>query len=95
MTDDQTLPIPGSVEAKRKRLRFRAWHRGTREMDLILGHFADAHVPTMTEAELIDFEALIGLPDDTVFKWITKREDVPHFYDTTVMARLQKLDYVA
>ena len=42
-----------------RRLKFRAWHRGMREMDIILGKFADAHLPTLTEAELGEFERLM------------------------------------
>lgn len=80
---------------RRKQLRYRAWHRGTKEMDLILGHFADTHLDSLDEKELSDFEALIGLPDQKVYQWIIGREPVPSFYDTGVMKRLQKLDYVS
>ena len=56
---------------------FRAWHRGTRETDLILGRFADAHVAAFSDAELADFERLLDVPDPDIFAWVTGTEPVP------------------
>ncbi len=58
-------------DTRRKRLIFRSWHRGTREMDLILGRFADAHVPGFSDDELDQFEALLGESDPDLYDWIT------------------------
>jgi len=55
MTDD--------LELRRRRAAYRASHRGTKEMDFILGRFAEAHLATMTDHELGDFERLLALPD--------------------------------
>lgn len=55
---------------RRKRIRYRAWHRGTREMDLILGTFADRWVDSMDAADLMAFEALLEEPDPSLFAWI-------------------------
>lgn len=55
------------LDDRRKRLLFRCWHRGTREMDLILGRFADAQIGTLSEAELDDLERLIDLPDPDLY----------------------------
>ncbi|MDB5520768.1 MAG: hypothetical protein JWR73_1610 [Tardiphaga sp.] len=52
---------------RRKRLLFRCWHRGTREMDLILGRFADARIADLSDAELTVLEALIELPDPDLY----------------------------
>ena len=54
---DETLD---PLDTLRRKLRFRAWHRGTREADLIMGQFADARIGTMTEDELAQFDALLG-----------------------------------
>ena len=55
------------LDDRRKRLLFRCWHRGTRELDLILGRFADAAIADLTEAELTDLERLIELPDPDLY----------------------------
>jgi len=72
------------LEPRRKRLLFRAWHRGTREMDLLMGTYAESVIETLTEAELDVFEVLIEVPDRDLFAWITQGEDVPTNYDTPV-----------
>jgi antitoxin CptB len=51
------------LDDRRKRLLFRCWHRGTREMDLLLGRFADAEIATLNEAELAELERLLEIPD--------------------------------
>ena len=62
---------------RRKRLRFRAWHRGMREVDLLLGRFADAHLAGLDAAELSAFEALLEVPDQDVLAWLTGTGGVP------------------
>ena len=59
------------LDPRRRKILFRAWHRGIREMDLLMGQFADAEIGTLTESELDDFEALIEVPDRDLFSWIT------------------------
>ena len=56
-----TLSSEG-LDERRRRLLFRAWHRGMREMDLIIGRFADAHIATLSDAELDEFERLLDVP---------------------------------
>lgn len=68
----------------RKKALFRAWHRGTKEMDLLLGSFADAHLATLSEAEFGDFERLMEVPDTDLFAWIIDRQETPANYDTAV-----------
>lgn len=62
------------LAARRRRLKFRAWHRGMREVDLILGRFADASLDGMTEPDLAAFEALLDVPDPLVLAWVTRQE---------------------
>ena len=57
------------IENRRKRLIFRSWHRGTREMDLIMGSFADRHVRDFDERQLADYEALLETPDPDLYDW--------------------------
>ena len=59
------------LDDRRKRLLFRCWHRGTREMDLILGRFADAEIETLSETELSDLELLIEVPDPDLYAALT------------------------
>ena len=60
-----------------------------REMDLVMGQFADAQLPAMSEAELDEFERLLDAPDPSVLAWITGEEPVPAPYDTPLFARLR------
>ena len=69
--------MTSTLERRRRRLRYRAWHRGTREADLILGRFADAHLSGFGEAELAAFEALLERPDPEIFDWIHGTAPVP------------------
>jgi antitoxin CptB len=76
------------LDARRRKLLFRAWRRGVREMDLIVGRFADAHIGTLDEPALDDFEALIEAPNASLYAWVTGNEAVPEIYDTPVLRRL-------
>jgi antitoxin CptB len=60
-------PSPHELDERRKKLRFRCWHRGIREMDLIMGGFADAHLATMTDSELDELERLIEVQDHDLY----------------------------
>ena len=61
----------GGLDDRRKRLLFRCWHRGTREMDLILGRFADATIAELSDEELIGLERLIEVPDPDLYAALT------------------------
>jgi antitoxin CptB len=78
-----------SPEVQRKRLRFRSWHRGTREMDLLLGAFADHHLAGFSAAQLDRYDALLELSDPDLFAWITGKEMVPAAHNTDIMKLLQ------
>jgi antitoxin CptB len=77
-----------ALDERRRRILFRAWRRGVREMDLIMGSFADAHLPTMNEDEVAEFERLLDLPDPQALAWIIGGEHPPREFDTPLFARL-------
>ena len=66
-----------AADIRLKKLRFRAWHRGFREADLILGPFADRHLAGLDAAELDAFEALIDQPDPDLYAWIIGKAEAP------------------
>lgn len=78
----------GALEARRRRLRFRAWHRGMREMDLILGPFADAFAPGWDDHGLERFEALLEEADPDLLNWVIGQERPPAAIDAELLARL-------
>jgi antitoxin CptB len=78
------------LDERRRRLLFRAWHRGTREADLILGSFADAHVEALNDADLADFERLMDIPEPDLYAWVTGEAETPGAYDTALFARLRE-----
>jgi antitoxin CptB len=77
-----------ALDLRRKRLVFRAWHRGTKETDIILGRFADAHVPAMPDAELADFERILEIPDPDIFALVTGTVPVPDAVSSPILTRL-------
>ena len=62
-----TTRSSGGLDERRKRLLFRCWHRGTREMDLILGRFADTNIVGLSDDELTELEHLIEAPDPDLY----------------------------
>ena len=83
------------LEKRRKRLRFRSWHRGTKENDLLMGRFADAHLADFDSAELDLYEAILDLPDPDLLGWISGREPLPAEADSPVMRLLLNFDHAA
>ncbi len=79
-----------TVDARRKRLKFRSWHRGTREMDLILGRFADAHIAAMSPEQLDRYAALLENNDPDIYDWLTDRAAPPPSADTDVLQLLRR-----
>jgi antitoxin CptB len=76
------------LDDRRKRLLFRAWHRGTRELDLIFGPFADARIADLSGAELDMLEDLMNVPDPEVYAWLTGEAPVPQKYDRPLLRAL-------
>jgi antitoxin CptB len=71
-------PIP---EARRRRLLFRANHRGTHELDLLIGGFVSSRIETFTDEELTDIERLLDLPEPDLADWLTGRQPIPAEHD--------------
>jgi antitoxin CptB len=78
-----------ALSARQRRILYRSWHRGTREMDLILGRFADAEIASLCESELDDYEHLLEAQDRDVFSWLTGEAETPSSYDTTVLRKIR------
>jgi antitoxin CptB len=83
------------LDLRRRRLAFRARHRGIREMDLILGRFVDDALAGMDPERLSRFEALIDVPDRDLYGWITGTGPVPAAYDDDIMASLKAIRFAA
>ncbi len=71
------VPPEDNISIKRKRLRFRSWHRGTREMDLLLGRFADEKLGGFDEGLLDAYDAFLSASDPDIYNWLTRQEPVP------------------
>ena len=81
-------------DARLKRLRFRAWHRGTREADFMIGGFFDAHAANWDEAEMGWFEALLEEQDVDIMAWAIGTAPSPARFEGGQMRRLQDLNYI-
>lgn len=82
-----------TIENRRKRLRFRSWHRGTQEMDLLIGSFADSHLGGFDSQQLSRFEALLDVPEPVVYDWILGRTQPPAEFDHDVLRLLLDFEY--
>lgn len=83
--------MPQDTEAHQARLRklsFRAWRRGFKEADLILGNFADETLATLTPEQVDIFEVVLELPDHDLYGWIIEREPVPPEHKSEIMNML-------
>ncbi|MGV3553269.1 FAD assembly factor SdhE [Rhizobium sp.] len=83
-----TTITSAELDPRRRRLLFRAWHRGIREMDLVLGQFADNELSRIDGADLDEFEAILGEDDNDLFKWICGKEAVPQHLKTPLFQRI-------
>ncbi len=77
------------LDLRRRRLLYRSWHRGTREMDLIMGRFVDSVIGELSEAEVEELERLSEIPDGELYAWISGERPVPGQYDGGVFRRLR------
>ena len=77
------------LDPRRRKILFRAWHRGMREMDLIMGRFADDAIAGFDDAELDAFERLIEVLDRDLLSWVTGEAPVPSNYDTELFRKLK------
>src|ERR1700730_2335983 len=82
--EQANVPVP----TRRRRILYRSWKRGMREMDLILGRFANAEIANLCESELDDYEPLLEAQDHDIFSWITGEAKPSAIYDTPVFRKI-------
>lgn len=78
------------LTAARKRLKFRSWHRGTKEMDLLLGRFADSHLGSCDAALLTSYAALLEENDPDIYDWVCGRTVPPAGAFAAALAALRR-----
>lgn len=71
-----------------KKILFRCWHRGMKEMDLLLGGFADAEIDRLSEAEILELEHLLTANDQDLYSWMTGRSPLPKEWDGPLYRRI-------
>jgi antitoxin CptB len=81
MTDPVFDPDMRPLETRRRRLLFRATHRGTHELDLLIGGFVSSRLAAFTPDELTAIERLLDLPEPDLAEWLTRRQPVPPEHD--------------
>src|SRR6202795_1900147 len=79
-----------ALDGLRRKLGFRAWHRGTSEADLLIGTFADQCLSEFADEELRQFERLLEEDDPVIADWITGRQFVPKEHNNSVMTLLRQ-----
>ena len=81
-------------EARLKRLKFRAWHRGTREADYMVGGYFDVYGQSWSDAEMDWFEALLEEQDVDIMGWALGTLAVPEKWQGAMMDAFRKLDFI-
>ena len=76
------------LDPRRRRILYRCWHRGIREMDLVFGQFAEAEIAGLPDGELDELETIMAEEDNDLVKWITGEKPVPEQYRTPLFERI-------
>ncbi|WP_275782548.1 succinate dehydrogenase assembly factor 2 [Pararhizobium gei] len=76
------------LDPRRRRILFRAWHRGIREMDLVFGQFADHELAGLDDGDLDELETIMAEEDNDLVQWILGSRPVPDRYQTDLFARI-------
>ncbi|AKI00677.1 hypothetical protein IMCC20628_01972 [Hoeflea sp. IMCC20628] len=84
-----TTRSSADLDPRRRRILVRAWRRGIREMDLVIGGFADAEIGTLDDAELDQLELLMDEEDADIFRWVTGEAETPERFRTAVFDRMR------
>ncbi|CAH2604613.1 FAD assembly factor SdhE [Rhodovastum atsumiense] len=84
-----TEPAPQPQDPRRRRLLFRATHRGTHENDLLIGGYVRRHIDALTDAEMDALEEVMELPDADLADWLTGRRPVPAEVDSPMLRALR------
>jgi antitoxin CptB len=79
---------PPEIETRRKRLLWRATHRGIKEMDLILGGFVVRHLDQFSVADIGDLERIMDIPDQDMLSWATRQAEVPPEHVSPLLTRI-------
>jgi antitoxin CptB len=85
----KTTRSSAKLDPRRRKLLFRCWHRGLREIDLIMGRFANDEIENLEGQELDDFERLAEVPDPDLLAWIMGEQETPAEYNTVVFRRMR------
>ena len=85
-----TILSSADLDPRRRKILFRAWHRGLREMDLIMGGYADAYLATLADSDLDAFEVLIEQADRDLLHWILDETDIPLDFDTALLRAIRQ-----
>ncbi|MBV6632533.1 MAG: succinate dehydrogenase assembly factor 2 [Alphaproteobacteria bacterium] len=95
MTDAQpeTVSADEARDIRRRQLRYRSWKRGTKEMDLLMGNFADAYLDGFSDEELDQFEWLLRENDPDLYNWFVGVSQPPADYENPMLARFLAFDY--
>lgn len=80
-----------AADTRRKRLYFRCWRRGTKELDLLLGRFAERHLAQLSDEQVGRMERLLECADHDLYNWITGKQDAPRDHDHDVMVLLRNI----
>ena len=83
------------LDERRRKLKFRAWRRGFREMDLLMGSFADAHLLGLSDDDVSEFERLLATPDWEVYAWLIGQKPVPDNFESSLLTRMMEFRYEA
>jgi antitoxin CptB len=78
-----------NLDPRRRRILMRSWRRGLREMDYLMGGFADANLPDLSDTELDDLEKLLDEQDRDVLMWLTGEAEAPAAFQSSVFAKLK------
>lgn len=76
------------LDLRRRKILFRAWHRGLREMDLVFGQFADNELADLPDGDLDELERIMAEEDNDLVKWILGERDLPDHFRTPLFARI-------
>ena len=87
-----TQPDHAALDYRRRRLLFRATHRGTFENDLMIGGFVQAHLSSLSEADIDALETVMEIPDTVLADWLTGRAPIPPEQETAMLRRMR--DYL-
>jgi antitoxin CptB len=81
-----------SLDPFRKKLLWRATHRGIKEMDIVVGGFAETHLASMNQSEIKTFQDILEIADQDLLGWMTRQSDIPADQDSQLLRRMLRLD---